>query len=224
MSLFLCHHGIKGMKWGIRRTPEQLGHKNTRQAQSASETLPKMPRYAEFFSLYNKKRYWDIRNQKIEEHQKAIEQGAAAGKFSDKNGKINVLGMAMCGVTKNDEGKYVIGAPMNSVSDTMVRDAFYYYRLNREASTSNKALKRIYDSYEKKDLLSLLKTNYNRVQSLESNGFIFSDKFYEEREFGNRLEELRYFMRPGQTVQDFRVTEDMIYDAYNDEKKHVPLS
>lgn len=23
---FLCHHGIKGQKWGIRRTPEQLGH------------------------------------------------------------------------------------------------------------------------------------------------------------------------------------------------------
>lgn len=22
----LVHHGIKGMKWGIRRTPEQLGH------------------------------------------------------------------------------------------------------------------------------------------------------------------------------------------------------
>lgn len=23
---YICHHGIKGMKWGIRRTPEQLGH------------------------------------------------------------------------------------------------------------------------------------------------------------------------------------------------------
>ena len=23
----IMHHGIKGMKWGIRRTPEQLGHK-----------------------------------------------------------------------------------------------------------------------------------------------------------------------------------------------------
>lgn len=24
---YLAHFGIKGMKWGIRRTPEQLGHK-----------------------------------------------------------------------------------------------------------------------------------------------------------------------------------------------------
>lgn len=24
---YICHYGIKGMKWGIRRTPAQLGHK-----------------------------------------------------------------------------------------------------------------------------------------------------------------------------------------------------
>lgn len=23
----IYHHGIKGMKWGVRRTPEQLGHR-----------------------------------------------------------------------------------------------------------------------------------------------------------------------------------------------------
>lgn len=24
---YLCHYGVKGMKWGVRRTPEQLGYK-----------------------------------------------------------------------------------------------------------------------------------------------------------------------------------------------------
>lgn len=27
MDDWLKHHGIKGQKWGVRRTPEQLGHK-----------------------------------------------------------------------------------------------------------------------------------------------------------------------------------------------------
>ena len=25
----LTHHGVKGMRWGVRRTPAQLGHKTT---------------------------------------------------------------------------------------------------------------------------------------------------------------------------------------------------
>ena len=28
----LAHYGVKGMKWGVRRTPEQLGRKSTKQA------------------------------------------------------------------------------------------------------------------------------------------------------------------------------------------------
>ena len=30
------HHGIKGMKWGVRRTPEQLGHDILRKAKTAN--------------------------------------------------------------------------------------------------------------------------------------------------------------------------------------------
>lgn len=32
----LEHYGILGMKWGVRRTPEQLGHKNLRKAKTAN--------------------------------------------------------------------------------------------------------------------------------------------------------------------------------------------
>lgn len=36
----LTHHGIKGMRWGVRRTPAQLGHvtANRRPAKKASES------------------------------------------------------------------------------------------------------------------------------------------------------------------------------------------
>lgn len=36
MADYLEHYGVKGMRWGIRRTPEQLGHKNLRKAKTAN--------------------------------------------------------------------------------------------------------------------------------------------------------------------------------------------
>lgn len=32
----LCHYGVKGMKWGVRRTPEQLGHARLRKARAVN--------------------------------------------------------------------------------------------------------------------------------------------------------------------------------------------
>lgn len=32
----LYHYGVIGMKWGVRRTPEQLGHKNLKKARTAN--------------------------------------------------------------------------------------------------------------------------------------------------------------------------------------------
>lgn len=35
----LMHYGVKGMKWGVRRTPEQLGHKRTTVASAKTKAL-----------------------------------------------------------------------------------------------------------------------------------------------------------------------------------------
>ena len=34
----LYHHGIKGMKWGVRRTPEQLGHRTVKNPKNGRNT------------------------------------------------------------------------------------------------------------------------------------------------------------------------------------------
>lgn len=35
----LIHHGVKGMKWGVRRTPEQLGHVTNSAVANAEEAV-----------------------------------------------------------------------------------------------------------------------------------------------------------------------------------------
>lgn len=40
----LYHHGVKGMKWGVRRTPAQLGHKPRRKRMGISTLFRKKKR------------------------------------------------------------------------------------------------------------------------------------------------------------------------------------
>jgi len=44
VSDYLLHYGIKGMKWGVRRTPQQLGHRiasRNKRIEKAKNAIPK---------------------------------------------------------------------------------------------------------------------------------------------------------------------------------------
>ena len=58
----LYHHGIKGMKWGIRRTKAQLGHDTTKKKRSLKES----------YTEYRKKRS-EKKNAKLQKKNEAIE-------------------------------------------------------------------------------------------------------------------------------------------------------
>ena len=80
----LTHHGVKGMKWGVRRTPAQLGHKpsTTRKKKAApkSSTAKKKPASKEI-----KEKLKDVKG-KIDKYRKtrAKQQAAKAAEKEKK--------------------------------------------------------------------------------------------------------------------------------------------
>lgn len=57
-SDFLMHYGVKGMKWGVRRTPEQLGHKGESHHNYANELSSRMKKvpYKDYTTLQSPKK------------------------------------------------------------------------------------------------------------------------------------------------------------------------
>lgn len=81
----LVHYGIKGQKWGVRRTAAQLGRvrkKNSRQAQrdasKEAKTLSDSELKARINRLQMEKQYSDLVKQQVERDRTAMEEGAAA--------------------------------------------------------------------------------------------------------------------------------------------------
>ena len=61
----LAHHGIKGQKWGVRRTPEQLGHKPKKSsAQKARNAAKKTAKAVSKTAANTKVKLKDLKDQR----------------------------------------------------------------------------------------------------------------------------------------------------------------
>lgn len=56
LETFLEHHGVKGMKWGVRRTPAQLGHKPSGKRKKSKSSSTKKKRTKRRLSGLRKKK------------------------------------------------------------------------------------------------------------------------------------------------------------------------
>lgn len=70
----LEHHGIKGMKWGVRRTPEQLGHKTSKLSDIFSSAKKKRTKAKKKAAAKKKKE--EKKKQKEEESEDKIREKA----------------------------------------------------------------------------------------------------------------------------------------------------
>lgn len=69
----LVHHGIKGMHWGVRRTPEQLGYKQSNNVKKARDRLTSEKQaYKNAKKEYNRKTVYGIIDPNLKEQQKLI--------------------------------------------------------------------------------------------------------------------------------------------------------
>lgn len=70
----LAHHGIKGMKWGVRRTPEQLGYKKKEKKQKLTREEKKELRFKKTEEKLAKQEAEVARKQSIVDRKNALRE------------------------------------------------------------------------------------------------------------------------------------------------------
>ena len=133
----LYHHGVKGMKWGVRRTPAQLGHKTSAKKKTSKkdkidEITKKINEYSLNFESSRKARserkqtklQEKTAEQKAREERKQAKEATKQAKEATKQAKVATKQMEKS--SKKPEPKKQVKKPLSELSDEELRE-----RINR---------------------------------------------------------------------------------------------
>lgn len=124
----LYHHGIKGMKWGVRRTPEQLGHRTSNRSASSNKDSGSSKKRIKIRSVSDedlrkaterKKRENDYRAEVLRTKEIKDKYKGASAKAQSKNS------VRIAKINANKSYKQaVVTTFINNVLGTTIKEAF----------------------------------------------------------------------------------------------------
>lgn len=106
------HHGIKGMKWGVRRTPEQLGHRPS--ARSSRQSVYESSKGPRKRQAYTKKGY-QLTDKELD---RRINRLAKEKRYQDLQKEVNS--------TQMSEGRRFIANAVTTVGAATVSSVATY--------------------------------------------------------------------------------------------------
>lgn len=119
----LMHHGVKGQKWGVRRTPAQLGHKPSGSRRKKSGSSSKGNARKRRISGLVKKR---MTKKKVKRRKQAFEftddELQAAVKRLQLEKQYNELVRTIDGQNAVKRGNKVVNAALNKVIGPAIQD------------------------------------------------------------------------------------------------------
>lgn len=119
----LMHYGVKGMKWGVRRTPAQLGHRPSGSRKKKSASSSKGAARKKRISGLVKKR---MATKKVTRRKKAFEftdeELQAAVKRLQLEKQYNELVRSIDGQNTVKKGNAIVNASLNKVLAPAIQD------------------------------------------------------------------------------------------------------
>ena len=171
----LQHHGVKGMRWGVRRTPEQLGHKPTGPKKKKKTVAKK----AEV------KRKPSVKDMSDEDLRKAIDRARMEDTYKQLRPDNEAKAKEFLGEVV---GKVVVPAAMNSGKR---------YLENALNKFADKTLQSELDRLKEEESTLSLKDKLNKLKNRETDEYEKLKKEYDIIDIKKKIEE-----RKANTVDD----------------------
>lgn len=148
----LYHHGVKGMKWGVRRTPQQLGHPMTkRQAKKAIKAAKRAYRKetGKWMTTGKNVAAIDKKKEAFKKNDKALNdalsrRSAAEEGINKQNRKIEQVKLSKDHLTRVQQDPEASTSMRRSVEERYLKD-------KKSSEKAREKLEKLEQEYEKAD-------------------------------------------------------------------------